>query len=84
LHAFSPKTGNTVKNITSKLNHPSLSKRSTGCIRQDIGMEHSTCFVLAKSVTVLVAVLKSGSCSLSSLHGVKVNEQYYWDILLSQ
>jgi len=40
---FSPKkTQNTVKNITwSELNHPSLSKRSTGCTRQNLGREHS-------------------------------------------
>jgi len=43
LHAFFyQKTRNTVKNITwSELNHPSLSKRSTGCTRQDLGREHS-------------------------------------------
>jgi len=34
---FHPKTRNTVKNITwSEMNHPSLSKRSTGCTRQDL------------------------------------------------
>ena len=61
---FHQKTRNTVKNITwSELNHPSLSKRSTGCKRQDLGREHSillsvTCSVLAKSVTVSVAVQK--------------------------
>jgi len=39
---FTKKTLNTVKNITwSELNHPSLSKRSTGCTRQDLGREHS-------------------------------------------
>ena len=39
---FIKKTRNTVKNITwSELNHPSLSKRSTGCTRQDLGREHS-------------------------------------------
>jgi len=35
---FHQKTRNTVKNITwSQLNHPSLSRRSTGCTRQDLG-----------------------------------------------
>jgi len=60
---FTKKTRNTVTNITgSELNHPSLSKWSTGCTRQDLGREHSillsvtTCSVLAKSVTVSVAV----------------------------
>jgi len=41
-HAFYHKTQNIVKNITwSELNHHSLSKRSTGCITQDLGREHS-------------------------------------------
>jgi len=63
---FHQKTRNTVKNNTwSELNHPSLSKQSTGCTRQDLGSEHTstascclllTCSVLAKSVTVSVAV----------------------------
>jgi len=39
---FTKKTRNTVKNITwSELNHPSLSKRSSGSTRQDLGREHS-------------------------------------------
>jgi len=39
---FHQKTRNTVKNNTwSELNRPSLSKRSTGCTRQDLGREHS-------------------------------------------
>jgi len=34
---FYQKTQNIVKNITwSELNHPSLTKRSTGCTRQDL------------------------------------------------
>jgi len=65
---FTKKTRNTVKNITwSELNHFSLSKRSTGCTRQELGREHSlllsvspTCFVLGKSVTVSVAVRVKG------------------------
>jgi len=64
LHAFSR---NTVIITWSEMNHPSLSKRSTGCTRQDLGREHSTllsvihngtCSMLAKSVTVSVAVQK--------------------------
>jgi len=65
LHAFHQKTRNTVKNITwSELNHPLLSKRSTGCTRQDLEREHSILLsvthvlcesVLAKSVTVSVS-----------------------------
>jgi len=39
---FHHKTRNTVKNIMwLELNHPSLSKRSTWCTRQDLGREHS-------------------------------------------
>jgi len=39
---FHQKTQNTVKNITwSELNHPSLSKQSTGCTRQDQRRQHS-------------------------------------------
>ena len=71
---FHQKTRNTVKNITwSKLNHPSLSKRSTGCTRQDLGRQHS----ILLSVTHMLCVsqvchgvsrcVKSGSCSSSSL-----------------
>jgi len=71
---FAPKTRNTVKNITwSELNHPSLSKRSTGCTKQDLGKEHS----ILLSVTHMLCVsqvchavsrcVKDGSCSLSSL-----------------
>jgi len=64
---FSPKKRNTVKNITwSKLNHPSLLKRSTGCTSwQGLEREPSccllpTCCVLAESVTVSDAVWKMG------------------------
>jgi len=53
LHAFSSKTRNTIKNITwSDLNHPPLSKRSTGCIRQDLGREHN----ILLSVTHILCV----------------------------
>ena len=66
LHGFSRKKHETVKNsIWSELNHPSpsLSKRSTGCTRQEEGNIASccllpTCSVLAKSVTVTVVVQK--------------------------
>ena len=50
---FTKKTRNTVKNITwSELNHPSLSKRSTGCTRQDVGRKHS----ILLSVTHMLCV----------------------------
>jgi len=46
LHVFSPKKHETQSNITwSELNHPSLSKRSTGCTRQDLEREHSILLV---------------------------------------
>ena len=59
-----------LKNITlSELNHPSLSKQSTGCTRQDLGREHS----ILLSVTHVLCVsqvchgvsccVKDGSCS---------------------
>jgi len=74
LHAFSPKTLNRVKNITwSELNHPSLSKRSSGSTRQDLGREHG----ILLSVTHMLCVsqvchavsrcVKDASCSSSSL-----------------
>jgi len=79
---FHQKTQNTVKDISwSELNHPSLSKRSPGCTRQDLGREHS----ILLSVTHMFCVsqgrhsvshcVKGGSCS-SSKPGVKVNGQY--------
>jgi len=74
LHAFSPKTRNTVKNITwSELNHPSLSKRLTGCTRQDLGREHSILLSVTHMFRVSQArhsvsrCVKGGSCSSSSL-----------------
>jgi len=68
------KTWNTAKNITwSELNHPSLSKRSNGCTRQDLGREHN----ILLSVTHMLCVsqvrhsvsrcVKDGSCFSSSL-----------------
>jgi len=74
LHAFSPKNTKQFKSISwSELNHPLLSKRSTGCIRQDLGREHS----ILLSVTHMLCVsqvchgisrcIKGESCSSSSL-----------------
>ena len=87
---YHQKTRNTVKNITwSELNHPSLSKRSTGCTRQDLGREHS----ILLSVTHMLCVIQvcQGCQSLYERWelffvkpGEKVNGQYEWDILLSQ
>ena len=56
---FTKKHETQFKNIT----WPELSKRSTGCTRQDLGREHSilllpSCSVLAKSVTVSVVAQK--------------------------
>jgi len=62
----------TVKNITwSELNHPSLSERSTGCTRQDLGREQGVSVTHMRCVSqVCHAVsrcVKGGSCSSSSL-----------------
>jgi len=55
------KTRNTVKNITwSELNHHSLSERSSGCTRQDLGREHS----ILLSVTHMLCVSLSRCRSL--------------------
>jgi len=78
---FFTKKHETVKNITwSELNHALLSKRSTGCTRQDLGREHS----ILLSDTHMLGVsqvchavsrcVKGESCSSSSLS--KVNGQY--------
>jgi len=71
---FTKKTRNTVKNITwSELNHPSLSKRSTGCTRQDLGREHSILLYVTHMLCVsqichaVSRCVKGGSCSSSSL-----------------
>jgi len=71
---FSKKTRNTVKNITwSQLNHPSLSKRLTGCTRQDLGREHSILLSVTRMFCVsqvchsVSRCVKGGSCSSSSL-----------------
>jgi len=71
---FFTKKYETIKNITSsELNHLSLSKRSTGCTRKDLGREHS----ILLSVTHMLCIslvchgvshcVKDGSCSSSSL-----------------
>jgi len=71
---FHQKTLNTVKNITwSEMNHPSLSKRSTGCTRQDLGREHSILLSVNHMLCVsqvchgVSRCVKGGSCSSSSL-----------------
>jgi len=71
---FHQKTRNTDKNIIwSELNHPSLSKRSTGCSRQDLGREHSillsvTHMLCASPVCHGVSSCAKGeSCSLPSV-----------------
>jgi len=55
-------TQNTLKYHLVTAEPPSLSKRSTGCTRQDLGSccLLPTSFMLTKSVTVLVAVQKMG------------------------
>jgi len=71
---FTKKHETQFKNITwSEQNHPSLSKRSTGCTRQDLGREHS--FLLSVIHILCVSqvchgisrCVKDGSRSLSSL-----------------
>ena len=71
---FTKKIRNTVKNITwSELNHPPLSKRSTGCTRQDLGREHSillsvTHMLCVSQVCHAVSRCENGeSCSSPSL-----------------
>jgi len=71
---FHQKTQNTVKNITwSELNHPSLSERSTGCTKQDLGREHSILLYVTHMLCVsqvchaVSRCVKDGSCSSSSL-----------------
>jgi len=47
-----------MKRHETQLNHPSLSKRSTGCTRQDLGREHSILLSVSKSQwTVLIGYL---------------------------
>jgi len=71
---FNKKTQNIVKNITwSELNHPSVSKRSTGCTRQDLGREHSILLTGTHMLCInqvcqgVSRCAKDGSCSSSSL-----------------
>jgi len=74
MHAFHQKTGNTVKSITwSELNHPSPSKRSTGCARQDLERERSILLPVAHMLRInevshgVRRCVKDGSYSSSSL-----------------
>ena len=70
LHAFYQNTRNTLNITCLQLNHPLVSKRSTGCTRQDLESccLLPTCYVLTKSLTVPVAAcVKDGSYSSSSL-----------------
>jgi len=80
-----------INNITwSQLNHPSLSKWLTICTRQDPGREQSileywilpSCSTFTKSVIASVAESKRELFFIKP--GLKVNEQYCWDILLCQ
>jgi len=87
---FYQKTQNIVENITwSELNHPSLSKRSTVCTRQDLGREHS----ILLSVTHMLCInqvcdgvsccVKDGSCSLSSLEWQLMDNFLMWYLTIS-
>jgi len=79
---FHQKTRNTVKNITwSELNHPSLSKQSTGCTRQDLGREHSILLSVTHMLYVSQVCHGVRSCVkrwelFFVKPGVKVNGQY--------
>ena len=80
---FTKKTWNTVKNITwSELNHPSLSKQSTGCTTQDLGREHSILLSVAHMLCInqvchgVSRCVKDESCSLSSL------SESQWTVLM--
>jgi len=71
---FNHKTQDIAKNITwSELTHTSLSKRSTGCITQDLGREHSILLSVTHMLCInrvchgLSRCVKDGSCSSSSL-----------------
>jgi len=56
-----------------EMNHPSLSKRSTVCTRQDLGREHSILLSVIHMLCVsqvchgVSRCVKDGSCSSSSL-----------------
>jgi len=73
-HQKMNKTRNTVKNITwSEMNHPSLSKRSSGSTIQDLGREHSIMLCVTHMLCVsqvchaVSRCVKDGSCSSSCL-----------------
>jgi len=79
LHAFYQNTRNTLNITCLQLNHPLVSKRSTGCTRQDLESccLLPTCYVLTKSLTVPVAAcVKDGSYSSSSL------SESQWTVLM--
>ena len=80
---FFTKKHETVKNITwSELNHPSLSKRSSGSTRQDLGREHSILLCVTHMLCVsqvchaVSRFVKDGSCSSSSL------EKSQWRVIM--
>ena len=73
------------------MNHPLLWKRMTVCTRQDLGREHSiqhpvVCYRHSwclQSLSLCQLLCQKWELHLSSI-AVKVNEEYCWDILLSQ
>jgi len=79
---YTKNTQKTLNIVRLQLNHPSLSKQSTGCTRQDLGREHS----ILLSVTHMLCVsqvcrgvgrcVKDGSCSTSSL------SESQWTVLM--
>jgi len=80
------KTRNTVKNITrSELNHPSLSKRSTGCNRQDIGRERSILLCVTHMLCVsqvrysVSRCVTGGSCPFLSFGGMPFIYNYNFE-----
>jgi len=75
---FRKKTRNTVKNITwSELNHPSLSKRSTQCTRQELYILLSVAHMFCVSqVRHRVSRCVKGGELVFVKPGVKVNGQY--------
>jgi len=71
---FTKKHETAVKNITwSELNHPSLSKQSTGCTRQDLEREHS----ILLSVTHMLCVSQSVMMSVA-VQKVRVDLRQSW------
>ena len=63
----------TLKISPGQLNHPSLSKRSTGCTRQDLGREHSILLSVNHMLYVnqvchgVSRYVEDGSCSSSRM-----------------